>query len=206
MDRQHTEHQNAVIKEVMHYVLLAERHFQQVFTLDSVQFNLRGRAAGQFKAKPKKDANKLFLGASMYETHLRFNNALLEQYGAKFISDTVAHEVAHFVVYEVFSKPAHRSNRDGRRGARNGKQIKPHGIEWRSVMVDVFDADPSVTHDYIVEPAYKKSQYPFICECPDRVHQLGPVRFKRVIENRAKYVCKTCRQELQPVAASTKKS
>lgn len=203
MDRQYTELQNAVIKEVMHYVSLAEKHFEQEFTLDSVQFNLRGRSAGQFRAKPKKESNKLFAGASIYETQLRFNNALLELYGAKFISDTVAHEVAHFVVYEVYSKPAHRSNRVGRRGARNAKQIKPHGIEWRSVMVDVFDADPSVTHDYKVEPAYKKSQYPFICECPNRVHQLGPTRFKRITEEKAKYVCKACRQQLQPVAVST---
>lgn len=206
MDRQYTELQNAVIKEVMHYLLLAEKHFQQEFMLDSVLFNLRGRAAGQFRAKPKQQPNKLFSGVPIYETHLRFNNALLEQYGAKFISDTVAHEVAHFVVYELYSKPAHRSNSVSRRDVRNAKQIKPHGIEWRSVMVGVFDADPAVTHDYKAEPAYKKSQHAFSCECPGRVHQLGPVRFKRVTQQQVRYVCKTCRQELQPVAASTKKS
>ena len=197
MDSQYTALQSAVINEVVHYLALAEKHFRRAFTLDNVQFNLRGRAAGQFRAKPKRVANKLFSGAAVYETHLRFNNALLEQYGAKFISDTVAHEVAHFVVYELYSRTAHRSNSVSRRDLGNGKQIKPHGIEWRSVMVEVFDADPSVTHDYKVEPAYKKSQHAFSCECPGRVHQLGPVRFKRVTQQQTRYVCKTCKQELQ---------
>jgi len=160
------------LDEVTRCIQLCERRFERTFSVDGILFNLRGRSAGQFRVKHLN---------GKWIRELRFNQQLLDQHTFDFIDDTVPHEVAHFIVYELF-----------------GTSVRPHGKEWQYVMREVLDQTPEVTHKYDVQPARKMQTVAYTCGCPERVHQLGLVRHKRVITQQARYLCRQCREPLLP--------
>ncbi|WED22213.1 SprT family zinc-dependent metalloprotease [Vibrio sp. JC009] len=67
----------------------AEVAFQRSFELPSVNFKLRGKAAG-----------KAYLQAS----EIRLNRVLFEENYTAFINEVIPHEVAHLVTFQVFGK------------------------------------------------------------------------------------------------------
>lgn len=172
-----TNLQNKAIEEVRRCLKLAEEYFERPFVLDGVSFNLRGRSAGQFRAKLL-TSDGMF-GKAKHVKEIRFNASLLEQYGEEFIRDTVGHEVAHFVVFELYAR-----------------RVRPHGKEWQAVMLDVMKQSPGVTHQYETEPARKLKRYRYVCSCDTKVHELGAVRHKKILSGKAKYHCKECRKEI----------
>ena len=165
--------QKAAIDEVQRCIVLANQFFQREFELDVVRFDLRGRSAGQFRIRRSRGSNHL----PSHHSEIRLNAILLEQYGQRFIDETVGHEVAHFIVSEVYSQ-----------------RVRPHGKEWQAVMREVLHQNPETTHNYAVEPARKLKRFSYHCGCDGKVHELGSIRHGRVQKMQAQYRCRDCRQ------------
>lgn len=132
-----------------------------------VRFDLAGRSAGQFSAR----------GSSCL---IRYNPWIFQRYFAENLSTTVAHEVAHYAVYRAFP----------------GRQVKPHGREWKAVM-RALGADPAVTFDLDISglPVRRQRRHVYHCGCKE--HALSTTRHKRVVSGRARYACLECRRELR---------
>lgn len=175
----YSEIQKLLLLEVERCIARLEQHCNKSFQFDGVRFNLRGRAAGQFRVKLKNPANRWPSKPSGYTKELRFNQQLLEHYGERFIRETVGHEVCHFVVFELY-----------------GKKARPHGNEWQYLMKQVLGQNPTVTHSYDVESAVKRPKFDYSCACPDKTHKLGAIRHQRVIAKQASYLCRACKQSL----------
>lgn len=120
-----------------------------------VTFDLKGRTAGQ----------------ACYPNKIRINQYLLEQYGQKYIDDTVVHEIAHLLTDHKYP------------------HSKPHGDKWQQIMFLLGVTNPSTTHSYSTKPARQTKQYVYICDC--RVHYLPTITHNRILKG-AEYKCKRC--------------
>ena len=98
------ELRDEVTRETWRYVALASELLDYPFPEVPVHFDLRGRAAGMFKAHGKR-------------SWLRYNPWIFAKYYDEHFSGTIPHEVAHYIVHELY-----------------GYGVKPHGREWQGVM------------------------------------------------------------------------
>ncbi len=116
-----------------------------------VAFDLRGRAAGQFRVAAGK------------EPCIRYNPVLLVRHPSEFLAQTVPHEVAHYLAYLSF-----------------GRGIRPHGQEWRQIMRGL-GADPRRCHDFDVTglTTRRLRRYIYHCRCGD--HALSSIRHHRIL-------------------------
>lgn len=118
--------------------------------------------------------------AYLQRNTLGFNLQLYQENHAHFLTHTVAHEVAHLIAYQRF-----------------GGRIKPHGVEWRSIMQEVFHLPAERCHTYAVAPRWR-TLYGYRCQCPqDNLHQLSAQRHRYIQQQKRRYLCKACTQELR---------
>lgn len=131
-----------------------------------IDFNLRGAAAGQYRVR-----NGV--------PEIRYNPYLFARYFADNLTNTVPHEVAHYIVDLVY-------------GARN---VKPHGIEWRQVM-NTLGAPASRVHNYDLTdvPQRRVRRYTYECNC--REHELSSIRHNRMLNGKVRYYCRLCQAQL----------
>jgi len=128
-----------------------------------VRLDLRGRAAGQWRVRG---------GIEL----LRFNpEAFLLDWEAHFPA-TIAHEVAHSLVYR-------------RHGPGN---VRPHGPEWKAIM-SALGFRPEVTHR---TPLSGRRSRVYIYKCKCRSHRLGPRRHYLVTRRGYRYNCAECGSRL----------
>jgi SprT protein len=159
----------------------AQVFYELEFRYASVEFGLRGQSAGQLRFKREVPSSRWSFSKrepAIAGAYFRFNAQLLQSYQQAFIDEVVPHEVAHLVAYTVF-----------------GVGIKPHGLEWKQVMVDVYKREPNVRHQFDV-PSAKRKTFPYLCGCEDRVHELSIIRHNRVSRARAIYKCRACKHDL----------
>ncbi|MEM1113149.1 MAG: SprT-like domain-containing protein [Pseudomonadota bacterium] len=156
----------AVEDETQRYVALASDLLDYPFEAIHVQFDLRGRAAGMFKAEGRR-------------RWLRFNPWIFAKYYDEHFSGTIPHEVAHYIVHELY-----------------GFGVRPHGQEWRGVM-GLFEADPGVTFnaDLSGVPQRRQRTHRYRCDC--REHEVSSTRHNRVMRGTASYLCRYCNAELR---------
>jgi len=167
--------------EIAVYTCLAEagKYYRQSFPLGNIRFDLKGRSAGQvrFPLVQKNSSDNFPI--------LRFNAALLEQNGHAFIEEVVPHECAHIVVYYLFRQS----------GRLKKHRPKPHGIEWQTVMRDVFNLDARVTHNFTVASVSSKV-FLYKCACDGKQHQLSLIRHNKLSRGVVRYLCKRCGDQL----------
>lgn len=133
------------------------------FPVPEIRLDLRGRAAGQWRVR---DGIEL----------LRFNpEAFLLDWHAHFPA-TVAHEVAHSLIYRQYGP--------GR--------VRPHGPEWKGMMA-ALGFLPAVTHRTPLT-ARRSRVYVYKCKC--RLHRLGPRRHYLVTRRGYRYNCADCGSRL----------
>ncbi|MCH1925503.1 SprT family zinc-dependent metalloprotease [Shewanella sp. C32] len=84
-----SEQQAAVIARVEACYQQAEQQLDRVFTRPSINFKLRGKAAGT---------------AHPVTQQLRFNAVLLEENPQHFLTDVVPHEVCHLLTAQLFGR------------------------------------------------------------------------------------------------------
>lgn len=144
------------------YICRAEAIFGRDFDRIPVLFDLKGRTAGMFKT----------IGTRRM---IRYNPWIFAKYFEENLRDTVPHEVAHFIVHEVYP----------RRG------VKPHGPEWQDLMAR-FNANPGVTFDFDLAgvPQRQQAKHRYHCGC--QLHEVSTTRHNRAQRGRVRYQCVTC--------------
>jgi SprT protein len=144
------------------YIVRAEALFARRFERIPVMFDLKGRAAGMFKVIGKRRV-------------IRYNPWIFAKYFEENLRDTVPHEVAHFIVHELYPR----------------RRIKPHGAQWQELMA-CFGADAGVTFDRDLDGVPQRSQrtYPYFCGC--QMHAVSTTRHNRVQRRRMRYHCLSC--------------
>ena len=134
------------------------RHFAPI----TVHFDLKGKCAGMYQVKGRSRC-------------IRYNPWLFAKYYQDSLSDTVTHEVAHYLVDCLYGL----------------RRVKPHGSEWKAIMIDL-GAEPKATGSYDLTgiPVRQYAQFTYRCAC--RTHQLTSVRHKKILLRRAQYRCQSC--------------
>ena len=132
--------------KVIEVYIQAQSIWKQAFDLPSVDFDLLGCCAGR---------------AHYRKNRIRLNPVLLLEHQANFIEETVPHEVAHLLTRTLYLGPG---------------RIKPHGPEWKSVML-ALGLKPIRCHNYDVSNAQVRHErrFSYACACctvqePTRTH------------------------------------
>lgn len=116
--------------------------------------------------------------AHLQKNELRFNAFMYQQNPIEFINTVVPHEVAHIIVFQIY-----------------GNTVKPHGKEWKAVMLKVFGIAPNRTHTFDTPP--QKQAFEYRCSC--QKHHFTKQRHTRA-QRGMEYICKGCRSTLQFVS------
>ncbi|MGV6859048.1 MAG: SprT family zinc-dependent metalloprotease [bacterium] len=113
---------------------------------------------------------------------IRFNPTMFSQHMDEGLSDTVPHEVAHYVVDTI---------------SQGFKRPKPHGSEWRSVMRLFGITNPRATHktDVTGIPSRRQRTHRYSCGCQE--HSLSTTRHNRVQQKKMLYSCRRCGEPLK---------
>ena len=166
------DQRDEVIQLTHHFITRSERLFQTSLQYLPVSFDLKGRCAGMYRIK---NGVKL----------IRFNPWIFSLHYQQNLYDTVPHEVAHYVVETLF----------GTRG------IKPHGEEWRNVMISL-GREPKTTCDFSIEgvPTRQLRHFAYRCQC--RTHRVSSIRHNRILRGQV-YCCKYCGAELKPITLNS---
>lgn len=134
----------------------------------AVTFDLRGRAAGQYRVRDG------------YRS-IRFNPYIFARYFDDSLAVTVPHEVAHYAVDVLYG----------------AVRVRPHGEEWRAVMGLLgVDARASGCYDLSGMPVRRQRRFRYRCDC--RTHELTTCRHNRIVRGQAVYHCRRCGAELIP--------
>lgn len=160
------EEKNQVINRTDYYIDLANKQYQLKLASIQIKFDLKGSTSGMFVVR----GDQVFI---------RYNEVIFSQYYDDSLFNTVAHEVAHYVVYKMW-------------GAR---KVKPHGKEWKQVMTE-FGVKPDVKGSYDISalPLHRQAQHDYTCGC--MMHQLSTTRHNKVQRKKAVYKCRKCQQSL----------
>jgi SprT protein len=155
-----------VLERTRHFVSLAAELLERPFDPVEVRFDLKGTAAGMFCSDAK-------------QCWIRYNPWIFAKYYEENLQDTVPHEVAHYIVQQVYGR----------------RRVKPHGVQWRTLM-DAFGANPEVTFSRDLEgiPRRRQQTHPYRCDC--RNHEVSSTRHNRVVSGRGEYRCRYCNSEL----------
>ena len=162
-----------VIEETARCVDLASELYNRPFAQPSIDFDLRGRCAGMYQVRRAGDGT--------VERRIRYNPWLFAKYFDDNISDTVAHEVAHYIVEQTYRRT----------------KVKPHGPEWRAV-VSALGGTAKATADFDLQGIPQRQRRTFAYRCSCRQHRIGVVRHNRVAGQRARYLCRHCGDTLKP--------
>jgi SprT protein len=158
--------QREVLDRCEHFIRAAEASFGKKFVRIPVLFDLSGSSAGMYKVYGKR-------------RWIRFNPWIFSKHYGVNLKDTVPHEVAHYIVDDVY-----------------GRRAKPHGAQWQTLMAE-FGADPGVTFnlDLTGVPRRVQRTHPYQCGC--EVHQVSSTRHNRIVRGKGSYYCRKCEGELQ---------
>jgi SprT protein len=129
----------------------AESHFGIGIARPEIRFDLRGKAAGQFRSRDG------------HHCELRFNRELMLRHGERFLDRTVPHEAAHLVAFLL-----------------NGPRVRPHGKEWQAIM-HLFGTAPERCHEYDVAGLQTRRLRRYLYRCACRAHQLSSIRHNRIL-------------------------
>lgn len=161
----------------------AESIYGCEFPVGDILFNLKGRSAGQVRY-PASCRNHAL-------PEIRLNLELMKDNLNAFIQEVIPHECAHLVVYRLYSLKKLNTR----------ARPKPHGKEWKAVMLNVYALQPVVTHSFEIKAsASKKFQY--YCGCDNKTHHLTVIRHNKIRRQVANYMCRHCGQALQESTAT----
>lgn len=151
-----------VLDRTEYFIVCAEDVLERPFDRIPVRFDLRGTTAGMFRAHGR-------------QREIRYNPWIFAKYWEVNLEGTVPHEVAHYVVHEVYGYGG----------------VKPHGDEWRALM-HYFDADPEVTFKLDLKdiPQRRQRTHPYRCDCRD--HDVSTTRHNRMLKGQGTYLCRYC--------------
>jgi len=164
------QQQAEVVSLTLSYIQTASQLYSASFAPIPILFDLRGTSSGMYQRTGK-------------QRKIRFNPWLFAKYFQQCIEQTVPHEVAHYIADSVWAK----------------KRIRPHGREWKSVML-ALGAQPKVTASYDLTgvPVKKYQRFAYSCGC--KIHQLTLIRHRRLEAGKTDYRCRSCQGQLKLVS------
>ena len=162
-----TAQKQVVTDRTVFYLENANRALGLNLGLIPILFDLKGKASGMFVVGRDKKI-------------IRYNEIIFSKYFEDAVISTTAHEVAHYVNYELHG----------------AKRVKPHGQEWRSLM-QLFDVKPEVTSRYDLAglPLRQQKQHLYQCDCMQ--HSLSTTRHNRIQASKVSYNCRRCLKPLK---------
>ena len=160
------DRQQLIFARVDYFIELASQLYAASFLTPQVVFDLTGHSAGMYVVKIR-------------QSFLRFNPWIFNLYFEDHFHETVPHEVAHYVVDQLF-RP---------RGA-----LKPHGQEWEKVMSD-FGIEPQVTFKHELNGIPCRRQQVRLYRCSCQQHELSMTRHNRARRGLV-YLCIECGSQL----------
>ena len=158
--------QERVIKQTAHYLKTASDYYGEVFSEIPVLFDLSGKAAGMYRVKAGQQV-------------IRYNPYVFAKYYDDNFSETIPHEVAHYVTDVLYGL----------------RRIRPHGNEWKSVM-QVFGvaANRTANYDLAGLPVRHFQKYIYQCGCQN--YELTSRRHNKVLRGTGHYLCRECGDKL----------
>jgi len=154
--------QERVIKKTHTLLIIASEYFQRSFPTIPVLFDLTGKAVGMYRIKAGQRV-------------IRYNPYVFTKYFEDNFSETIPHEVAHYVtdILYGFSK------------------TRPHGNEWKSVM-QVFGVEATRTANYDLTglPVRNFQTYVYHCGCQN--YELTSRRHNKILRGTGHYSCRDC--------------
>jgi SprT protein len=121
---------------------------------------------------------KIAGSAHLQKNIIKLNRKLFIQNYDDFLQQVIPHEVAHIICYQQFAR------------------VKPHGLEWQSVMRSVFKLDAHVTHKFDVTDVGMQD-FAYQCKCNELI-MLSVVRHNKVTRGVQQYRCQKCKVVLTP--------
>lgn len=155
---------------VLECLAIGSVHYSRDFPRIELRFDLKGTTAGMFCRRRNKETGN--------ETaYFRLNRALLEANLEEFLTDTIPHEVAHYITRTIW-----------------GRAVKSHGKEWQSVMTDCFKIEASRCHDMDTSVSDNR---PFVykCVCEGEQFRLTKRMHNQILSGRSRS-CTTCKTKL----------
>ncbi|MFT5840014.1 MAG: SprT protein [Flavobacteriales bacterium] len=122
-----------------------------------------------------KQRGKIAGCARLQTNELRFNPVLLSDNIDAFLDEVVPHEVCHLLAYKLFGK------------------VRPHGSEWQSLMMELFNLKAQTYHHMDVTKV-KGKMFNYQCECG--LIELGIRRHNKVLKGQQTYICRKCKNPL----------
>ena len=164
------EQKQQVIESTNAYIEKACQSLSIKLATIDVRFDLSGKSSGMFVVRQGK-------------AYIRYNEIIFSSYFEDSVTNTVAHEVAHYVVYSIHK----------------WKSVKPHGTEWKSIM-SIFGVPPDVTSKYDISflPLKQQRRHDYKCKCTN--YQLTTTRHNKVQNKKTVYHCKKCMQPLKYIS------
>ena len=164
-----TDQQSLVINTTNRYIELAGKLYHRQFQMIDVNFNLSGRAAGMYH----------FQAGYRY---IRYNPYIFAKYFDDNLSNTVPHEVAHYIADKVYGI----------------KNIKPHGVEWKTIM-EQFEVKPMVRSNYDLDGIPQRQHKKFQYQCSCRNYEITTRRHNMIMRGERRYQCPKCNSILSSV-------
>jgi SprT protein len=121
---------------------------------------------------------KIAGSAHLQKNLIKLNRKLFIQNFDDFLQQVIPHEIAHIICYQQFGR------------------VKPHGVEWQSLMRSLFKIDAHVTHKFDVSDVGMQD-FAYQCEC-NEIIMLSVVRHNKVRRGTQRYRCHKCKAVLTP--------
>ncbi|PKG40652.1 SprT family zinc-dependent metalloprotease [Psychromonas sp. Urea-02u-13] len=112
--------------------------------------------------------------AHLQRNLIKINPILFINNKEEFFQQVIPHEVAHLITFQLYGN------------------VRPHGKEWQSVMVAVFQRPALTTHQLDINDVIGK-QFHYRCACT--THTLTIRRHNKVLKGNH-YKCKLCQSLL----------
>lgn len=153
----------AAYQRVRECLAIAEQYYKCVFSISAIRFDLKGRVAGQFRVYP--DGS---------QPTIRINRILLEANLKEVVGQTIPHEVAHLVAFQLYGKG------------------EGHGPRWQAIMTDCFGLAPDRCHRM---DTTQSSPRPHQYRCRCRTFQLSKRMHSSISSGRFR-ICNSCKGRL----------
>ena len=154
--------QEQVIQETNHFIKSAENYFDCKIKEIPVLFDLVGKSAGMYRVRAGQRV-------------IRYNPYVFAKYFEDNLNETIPHEVAHYVTDILYGL----------------RSIKPHGVEWKSVM-QVFGVTANRTANYDLSGLPVRNFKTFVYHCGCQNYELTSRRHNKILKGTGHYMCRDC--------------
>lgn len=158
-----------IIDKVEESFLIAEKFFNRTFERPrNIIFKRNGSTGGS---------------SNYSQRELMFQLDIAEHNADDFIKVVVPHEVAHYVQRAIYGY---------------SHDVKPHGRQWKYIMVRVYNLPAERCHSYDVSvtKTRKRRRFMYNCGC-STTHDISSVIHNRIQSGKKRYTCTKCRQVIK---------